>query len=96
MSVYFIANIKIHDAQEYEKYLNGCDEVFAKYKGEYLAVDESPVVLEGEWNYTKVVLIRFANDADLRQWYESDEYQQILKHRLSGATCDTVVAHGIL
>jgi uncharacterized protein (DUF1330 family) len=44
LSVYFIANIKIDDVKEYEKYLKGCDGVFAKYRGEYLAVDDRPVV----------------------------------------------------
>lgn len=95
MSVYFIANIKINNAQEYDKYLKDCDEVFAKYNGEYLAVDEKPVILEGEWDYTRAVLIRFPSDADLRCWYESEEYQEILKYRLTSAKCDTLIISGI-
>jgi uncharacterized protein (DUF1330 family) len=95
MSVYFVANIKVNERQEYEKYLEVCDEVFAKYSGEYLAVDEKPVILEGDWNYSKVVLIRFPSETDLRRWYESAEYQKILKSRLSSAQCDTLIVKGI-
>lgn len=94
MSVYFVAQIKIHDNDEYEKYLAGVDDVFARYNGEYLAVDDSPRVMEGKWEYTKMVLIRFENESDLLRWYESPEYQEILRHRLQGAQCDTVLVKG--
>lgn len=58
MSVYFMANIRIHDPLEYERYLDRSEEVFARYKGTCLAVDDKPMVLEGEWNSNRVVLIQ--------------------------------------
>jgi len=88
MSAYIVANIKVSDPQVYERYLEGCDEVFAKYNGEYLAVDEKPVILEGEWNYSKIVLNRFPGEAGLLRWDESEDYQNILKFRLASARCD--------
>ncbi len=94
MSAYFIANILIHDQEEYDKYLKSVDDVFAKFNGKYLAMDEHPSILEGTWNYTRTVLIRFPSEEDLLAWYESDEYQQILKHRLQGAHCDAILVHG--
>jgi uncharacterized protein (DUF1330 family) len=94
MSAYFIANIRIHDEQEYEKYLKDVDEVFAKFGGEYLALDENPEVLEGTWDYTKAVLIRFPDKQELKRWYESEEYQRILKYRLGSAGCDTIIVQG--
>lgn len=62
--------------------------MFAKYNGEYLAVDEKPVILEGEWNYSKIVLNRFPGEAGLLRWDESEDYQNILKFRLASARCD--------
>ncbi len=94
MSVYFVAQIQIHDEAEYEKYLEGVDGVFEKFNGEYLAVDANPKVLEGKWGYSRMVIIRFPSEGDLLRWYESPDYQQILKHRLSGANCDTVLVKG--
>jgi uncharacterized protein (DUF1330 family) len=94
MTVYFVANIRIHDQEEYSRYLQSADEVFAKYKGRYLAVDENPSVLEGVWNYTKLVLIEFPSEKDLRAWYGSGEYQKILKYRLAGADCDSLLVRG--
>ncbi len=95
MSCYFIAQIRINDETEYRKYIDKAGEVFRKYKGEYLSVDNAPIVLEGQWNYTRTVLIRFENKDDFDAWYNSDEYQKILAHRLKAADCDTILAEGL-
>ena len=91
MSCYFIAQIKINNKDEYKKYLNKVDEVFSKYKGKYLSVDNNPDVIEGEWNYDRFVLIEFPNKLELNKWYNSKEYQNILKYRLKAAKCDTII-----
>lgn len=94
MSVYFMANILITNDQEYQSYLDRSGEIFARYKGSYLAVDNNPDVLEGEWKYSRAVLIRFEKQADFDAWYRSDEYQEILKYRLSASECDTILIQG--
>ncbi len=94
MSHYFIANIDIIDPEEYKKYLDEADNVFKKFNGEYLAVDSQPTVLEGQWNYTKSVLIRFDTEEDFNAWYHSPEYQKILKYRLNSAWCNTILIKG--
>ena len=91
MSVYFIANLRIKDDEEYQKYLDKVREVFDRYKGEYLAVDEHPFKLEGNWDYSRLVLIEFPNRKSLDDWYYSAEYQEIVKHRWAAADCDTIV-----
>ncbi len=95
MAHYFVAQIKILNQDEYEKYLENFDEIFSKFKGEYLAIDESPAVLEGNWDYTKSVLIKFPSKEDFEAWYYSAEYQDILKYRLKAAKCDTILLEGL-
>jgi len=95
MTHFFVAQIKINDPVEYDKYLERFDEIFSKYKGEYLAIDESPILLEGNWDYTKSVLIKFNSKTDFEDWYYSKDYQTILKHRLNAAKCDTILLEGI-
>jgi uncharacterized protein (DUF1330 family) len=95
MSYYFIAQININDPAEYQKYLDMADEVFNHYKGEYLVVDDAPLVIEGTWNYTRTVLIRFDTEALFNEWYYSAAYQEILKYRLNAAQCNTVLAKGL-
>jgi uncharacterized protein (DUF1330 family) len=95
MNHYFVAQIRINDPNEYDKYLEHFDDIFSRYKGEYLAIDESPTLLEGEWNYTKSVLIKFNSKKEFEEWYYSADYQKILKHRLNAAKCDTILLEGV-
>ncbi len=53
--------------------------------------DEAPVVLEGSWNYTKAVVIRFESRADFEAWYRSPDYAEILRYRLAAARSDAIL-----
>jgi uncharacterized protein (DUF1330 family) len=94
MSYYFIAQIRINEESEYQKYIDNSREVFNKHRGKYLAVDDEPVIVEGNWDYTRTVLIAFESKSDFETWYYSDEYQRILKYRLKAAVCDSVLVKG--
>lgn len=94
MSYYFVASIRIRDEDEYQKYIDRAGEIFARYHGTYLAVDNEVKVLEGEWKYDRSVLIRFDSKEDFRAWYDSGDYQDILKYRLRAADCDTILVKG--
>ena len=91
---YFVAHIKINDRSEYKKYTDQTDNIFTKFKGKYLAVDNQPKLLEGKWNYSRTVIIQFESEMDFNDWYYSDDYQGILKYRLNAAECDTVLVKG--
>ena len=95
MPVYVVAQITITDRTRYEQYQAGFLPVFAKYRGELLAVDESPRVVEGEWPCTRTVLIKFPDDAEAERWYSSPEYQEIAKHRHAGGQTNAVLVTGI-
>jgi len=95
MSYYFVAKISIHDPEEYRKYVDRVDEVFSRYNGEYLAFDDHPVVVEGTFDATRMVLIRFDTRDDFNAWYYSPEYQEILKFRLRASDCNSVLVKGI-
>lgn len=94
MSHFFIAKIKINDELIYQKYLDNAEKVFKKYKGEYLSVDDHPKVLEGSWDCTRTILIKFESKSDFDEWYCSEDYQNILKFRLEAAQCDSVLIVG--
>ena len=95
MSYYFVAQIKIIDEKEYQKYIDNAGDIFKKYKGEYLAVDNNPQILEGNWNYTRTIMIKFVSFNDFDEWYNSADYQTILKYRLKAADCDTILVKGL-
>lgn len=95
MSHYLIAQIEIADRNEYAKYEAGFVDIFKKYDGRVLGFDESPEVLEGEWDYTRTVLIEFPSEESALAWYRSDEYQALATHRFAASTANTVLIKGI-
>jgi uncharacterized protein (DUF1330 family) len=94
MSHYFMACIHITDEDEYRKYLERAGEVFARFGGTYLAVDDGPELMEGEWDPGRVVLISFESEEDFNTWYRSAEYQEILQYRLRGSKSKAILVRG--
>ncbi|HYB81916.1 MAG TPA: DUF1330 domain-containing protein [Mycobacterium sp.] len=89
MTVYAIAQLRFTDRAAYDRYQARFMEVFRRYPGTLLAADESPQVVEGDWDREKVVLMSFPDQEAFRGWAESPEYQEISQDRHAGA--DTVV-----
>jgi uncharacterized protein (DUF1330 family) len=94
MSYYFVSFIKINDLEKYQKYINEVDELSSKFNGKYLALDDNPKILEGNWNYSRSVIIKFNTETEFNDWYYSEEYQRILKYRLNASKCDTILIKG--
>lgn len=95
MSIYLIATLEIEDRDTYRRYEEGFMEIFQRFGGELLSVEEAPVVLEGEWTWTRTVLIRFADADTALRWYHSDEYQALMRHRLDASTGNVVMIKGL-
>ena len=94
MSCYFIARITIHDPAAYQTYLDVFYEVFERHDGEVIAVDEAPRPLEGSWDSDRLVLIRFPDEAAARRWYDSPDYQALVRRRQQAASAEIVLVTG--
>jgi uncharacterized protein (DUF1330 family) len=95
MGVYVIAQLSIHDRAAYGRYQERFRGVMARFRGRLLAADESPKVLEGEWDREKVVLLWFPDEAAFHEWEQSPDYQEIAKDRRAGATTVGLLVKGI-
>ena len=95
MTHYLIAQINILDRETYTKYEAGFMQVFAKYDGSLLAVDEESKRLEGSWPYTRTVLISFPTAAQALAWYQSDDYQALAQHRFASSTANVCLIKGL-
>ena len=95
MSFYLVAQIDIVDREGYATYEAGFVEIFSRYQGTVLAVDEQPKLLEGSWPFTRTVLISFPSEDDAMAWYQSDEYQSLAQHRFSSSSANIVGLQGL-
>jgi len=94
MPAYLIAQLNIHDRPGYARYSAGFMEIFARYGGRLLSVDEAPKVMEGEWNFMRTVLLEFPSEAQAHAWYQSPEYQELSQHRWAASQANLVLIKG--
>ena len=82
MSVYLIADSEIHDPEAYEKYKEAAPQYVARHGGEYCSRGGKFEVLVGDWNPTRLLVIKFPSrkaydefmtDPDYRPWKELRE-----------------------
>jgi len=95
MPVYVVALIEIEDREQYGRYEAGFLEIFSKYQGEILAVDESTTAIEGQWPATRSVILRFPSEEEAQRWYNSAEYQDLAQHRFRASKGNIALIHGL-
>lgn len=92
--MYVVAQLKFTDERVYRRYQAAFPAVWSKYRGQLLAADERPKVMEGEWTGSKVVLLSFPDEAAYHEWADSDEYREIAKDRHAGADTVSLLVRG--
>jgi uncharacterized protein (DUF1330 family) len=88
MPAYLIAEHSITDAEKFEEYRVKVGPMIARHGGRYITKPGSHEVLEGGnavWQPQRVVIVEFPDMTALKAWYESDEYQPLIKLRQSAA-----------
>ncbi|HVV32037.1 MAG TPA: DUF1330 domain-containing protein [Vitreimonas sp.] len=95
MTVYAIAQLKIHDRPLYNRYLERFMDVLKQHKGSLLAADDSPRVLRGDVSMDKVVLLSFDSEEQFRAWGASPEYVEISKDRDASSEATILFVKGI-
>ncbi|RJF98563.1 DUF1330 domain-containing protein [Noviherbaspirillum saxi] len=88
MTTYILAQLKFTNRAAYERYQARFMDVFRKFDGRLLAADEQPILLEGQSDREKVVLMSFSDETSARRFMDAPEYLEISKDRHAGA--DTV------
>ncbi len=96
MAHYLIAQIDIKDREKYAKYEAGFMDIFLTYKGKILSVEENEHLLEGQWPFTRTVLIEFPSQEDALDWYKSKEYQDLVQHRFASSTSNIAIVSGLV
>ena len=82
-----LANLQIHDANEYRLYEKGFFPILKKHHGEFITYDENIVHIEGETRMKgRIILFSFPSAKHADEWYSDPEYQALSEHRRKGTT----------
>jgi uncharacterized protein (DUF1330 family) len=93
---FVIVQIVINDRDGYHQYeIAGHLEIFDKFSGKLVGVDENVEIVEGSWPFTRTVLVEFPSKELTRAWYESDEYQAVVGLRHGSTTSNLVIVSGL-
>jgi uncharacterized protein (DUF1330 family) len=92
---FVVVQIAIDDRDKYHQYETASHlEIFDKFGGKVVGIDEDVDIVEGSWPFTRTVLIEFPSKHRARAWYESEEYQAVVGLRHDSATSNLVIAAG--
>jgi uncharacterized protein (DUF1330 family) len=94
MAGYLIANIDVTDLARFEEYREKVAPVVKKFGGRYLVRGADVRRLEGNLPLHRLVILEFPTIDAAQQFYDSAEYQPLLKLRLASTRSDLVLAQG--
>lgn len=95
MPGYLVAQLKVHDREMFARYRNAVAPLVDRFGGRYLVRGGQLDVLEGDWPMPRLVVIEFQSVAAARHFYESPEYQQILRLRTESAGGTVAIVEGV-
>lgn len=91
MTAYGFWNVReVHDPEAMADYVAKVTETVERYGGEYLVVGGPWEAVEGQWQPSYPVIIRFASMDAARAWYDSPEYAPLKEQRLRATVGDAV------
>ena len=95
MPAYLIVDIEVTDPERYKQYIEAVPATIASYGGKYLARGGETVVLEGDWEPKRMVVLQFESLERIRQWWESDGYRAPKLLRQSASVGKIVAVEGL-
>ena len=85
MPTYIVGDIQITDPAAYQAHLPRALATIARFGGRVIAGGGKIDLLEGDPMPEQTFIIEFPTAAVARRWYQSDDYQEALKIRLSAS-----------
>jgi uncharacterized protein (DUF1330 family) len=95
MPAYVIVETDITDPERYEQYKAASPAAIAAGGGRFLVRGGELLVLEGDWQPTRLVVLEFEDLAAAKRWYESEVYQEAKKLREGAAHLRVVAVQGV-
>src|SRR5215467_2925572 len=85
MPSYIVGDIHITDPAAYQAYVPRALATIARFGGRVIAGSGRVDLLEGDPMPERIFIIEFPTAETARRWYQSEDYQEALKARLSAS-----------
>ena len=94
MAGYVIAQINLKNKEGYKEYVDKVPDIIKNFGGKYLVKAGEFKSIEGKWDFTRNVVIKFPSYEKALEWYNSDEYNQIKNLRLENTESNIIIIKG--
>ena len=91
---YVIFNIEVTNPEAYKQYVQSVKPIAEQFGGEYVVRGGNNQVVEGSWQYSRNIVIKFPSYEKALEWYNSKEYQPIKQIRLDNAKSNGIIIQG--
>lgn len=95
MAAYLISDVEIRSETAFQVYRTLAAASIEAYGGKYLVRGGKVVNLEGQWSPKTIIIVEFATEQMIRDWYNSDEYAVALALRDEALTRDLIFIEGM-
>lgn len=94
MAVYMMFNEQVTDQAKFDTYRQQAGPLIERFGGRFLVRGGNVTRLEGDPHLHRVVIVEFTNMAAARQFYDSEEYQPLIKLRQSASSGTATIIEG--
>ncbi len=91
---FVIFNIDVTNPEDYNEYITKVKPIVEKFGGEYAVRGGTNQVVEGNWQYSRTIVLKFPSYEKALEWYNSEEYQPIKQIRLDNAISNGIIIQG--
>jgi uncharacterized protein (DUF1330 family) len=95
MSAYILADVTVTDPDKMAEYRQWSTRATQEHGGEFLVRGGAFEVLEGPWTPSRLVLVRFADRATAKAFYDSETYRQARAIRKDAGVMRMVLVDGV-
>ena len=95
MAAYIVAQIEITDPETFETYRAQVPPILEKYGGEFIVRGGDREVLEGDWPWLRMVILKFPDREAAKAWHASAEYQGPKALRQAASKANMIVVDGV-
>ena len=94
MAVYAIAQGRIGDRQQFDRYVAQAIPTLEAHRVKLVALDEAPAVIEGTVEYLRTVVLEFESVRAFHAWYDSEEYRAARELRRDASAGSFILVKG--
>jgi uncharacterized protein (DUF1330 family) len=95
MAAYVVVRVEVTDPERFKRYQQLATASVEKFGGKFVVRGGALVVLEGQWDAPRMVVLEFPSLERATEWYRSPDYREAIEARRGAAKLHLVALEGV-